>query len=302
MASHERVSFAEANGMKRRASKREEKNALTGGWLALVDRLYDRNASHLHRCVAAAKVLRRHAHAGSVNGRWGCRTVRSASWAGVVLGTSPAKTNARVANRVALHLVDGHLRCVTLHELDESASLAWRDLHVGDLAEALEERAELVLGDVAGQAANEHSGVVGVGELVHGLGSAVVAHRRGAHGVHTHARAAATLLHTAHTTGAARTAALVLGSRGADAHGSVAAVDALHLGKGLLLVVLAREAHEAVAARHSGDGIGHYLRGLGGCVPVLEQLDEDKLGHLGAKVTHEDGILGTALIAAISAY
>lgn len=41
------------------------------------------------------------------------------------------------------------------------------DLDVCDLPKALEKRAKLILGDVAGEAANEDGGVVRVGELVH---------------------------------------------------------------------------------------------------------------------------------------
>jgi hypothetical protein len=261
-------------------------------------------SSYLHGCVAAAKVLRRHAHARAVDGWRGCWAVGSASGTGVVLGATPAKTNARVADGVALHLVDGHFGSVTLHELHESASLAWRDLDIGDFTEALEEGSELVLGDIARKTTDEDGGVIGVCELVHRLGSAVVAHWGCAHGVHAHARAAAAALLHAHAAGAAgtaRTATLVLGCRSADAHGSVAAVDALHLGKGLLLVLLAGKADESIAARHSRDGVGHDLGRLGRLVLVLEQLDEDKLGHLGTKVADEDGVLGTALVAAISA-
>lgn len=253
---------------------------------------------YLHGCVAAAtKVLRRHAHARTVD-RWRrSRAVGGASRTGVVLRTSPTQADARVADGVALHLVDCHLRRVTLHELHETASLAWWDLDVGDLTEALEEGTELVLGDIAGETANEDGGVVGVSELVHGLGSAVVAHGRRAHGVHAHARAAATLLH-AHAAGTSRTATLVLGGCGADAHGSVTAVDTLHLGKGPLLVLLGSESDEAVAARHSRDGVGHDLGRLGGWEFALEQLDEDEFGHLGAQVANENGVLWSTLVAA----
>lgn len=105
---------------------------------------------YLHGCVAATtKVLGSHAHARAIDWWRRCRAVGSTSGPGVVLRTTPAEADARVADGVALHLVDGHLRRVTLHELDETASLAWWDLDVGDLAEALEEGAELVLGDIA---------------------------------------------------------------------------------------------------------------------------------------------------------
>ena len=89
--------------------------------------------------------------------------------AGVVLGATPGEADARVADRISLHLVDCHLCGVAVNELDETASFAGRDLDVGDFAESLEERAKLVLGDVARETANENSGVVGVSELVHGL-------------------------------------------------------------------------------------------------------------------------------------
>jgi hypothetical protein len=58
---------------------------------------------------------------------------------------------------------------MAVDELDKAAALARRNLDVGDLSEALEERAELVLGDVTRETADENSRVVGIGELVHGL-------------------------------------------------------------------------------------------------------------------------------------
>lgn len=256
--------------------------------------------SYLHGSkTTAIGVLWRHTHAWTEDRRRRCRAVRGAGWARVVLRTTPAQANTRVADRIALHLVDGHFRGMTLHELDETASLAWGDLDVGNLAEALEEGAELILGDVARKAANEDGGIVRVRELVHGLGRAIVAHWGSAHGVHAHARAA-TLLRHAHTTGTARTTALVLGGSSGNAHGAVATVDALHLGEGLLLVLLAGESHEAVAAGHSADGVGHDLGGFGGWIAVLEELYEDEFGDFGSKVADEDAVLGSALIAAIS--
>ena len=87
----------------------------------------------------------------------------------VVLRSTPGEADARVPDGVPLHLIDGHLCSVAVNELDEAAALARRNLDVGDFAEALEERAKLVLSDVARQTADEDSGVVGVRELVHGL-------------------------------------------------------------------------------------------------------------------------------------
>lgn len=91
----------------------------------------------------------------------------------VVLGSAPGQTDARVPDGVALHLVDGHLGRVAMDELDKAAALAGRDLDVGDFAESLEERAKLVLGDVAREATDEDSRVVGVGELIHRLSHVV---------------------------------------------------------------------------------------------------------------------------------
>jgi hypothetical protein len=101
-------------------------------------------------------------------GRGRSGTVRGAD-ARVVLAAAPREANARVADRVSLHLVDGHLGRVAVNELNETAALARGDLDVGDLAESLEERTELILRDIAGQATDEDRGVVRVSELVHGL-------------------------------------------------------------------------------------------------------------------------------------
>lgn len=89
--------------------------------------------------------------------------------AGVVLGATPGETDARVADRITLHLVDGHLGRVAVDKLNKTASLAGRDLNVGNFTETLEEGAELILSDVARETADEDSCVVGVGKLVHGL-------------------------------------------------------------------------------------------------------------------------------------
>ena len=206
-------------------------------------------STNLHGSEATVGVLRGHAH-GRVNWWWGSRAVGSAGGARVVLAATPAEADTGVTDRVALHLVDGHLSSVALNELDETAALAGRDLDVCDLSEALEERTKLVFGDVATETANEDSGVVGVSELVHWLGSTVETKRRGTHAVHANGAAG----HTAHASGTG-VLVLVLRSSSADAHGSVTAVDALHLGKGTLLVCLVGEADETVAARKAADRV-----------------------------------------------
>lgn len=254
--------------------------------------------TNLHRRETTVLVSWRHAHGRVHRRRWGSGTVGASGGAGVVLRAAPAETYPRVTNGVALHLVDGHFGGMTLDELDETTALARRDLDVGDFTEALEERTELVLSDVAGEATNENGGVVGVGELVHGLRSAiVVAHWGSTHGVHAHVGAAWTLGH-AHSTGTAGTTTLVLGGSSADAHGAVTTVYALHLSEGLLLVLLAGESNETVSAGHATDGVGHDLGGFGGGVLVLEELNEDELGYFWTQVSDEDAEFGTTLIAA----
>lgn len=235
-----------------------------------------------------------HAHGGVHGRRRGSRTVGAAGRARVVLRATPAQTHTGVSNRVSLHLVDGHLSSMALDELDETAALSRGDLDVGDFTEALEEGAELILSDVARQAANENGGVVGVGELVHGLGSTVEAHGGSAHG-RVHARGAG----HAHSTGSTKAGALVLGSSSRDAHGTVATVDTLHLAQSTLLVVLIGEADEAVATRHAADGVGHDLGGLARREAALEERNEDVLVDLGAQVTNEDRVLRATVITAI---
>ena len=120
---------------------------------------------------------------------------------------------------------------MTLHELHEAATLSRRDLDVGDLAEALEERTELVLSDVSREPTDEDSGVVGVCELVHWLWLAIVSHRWIAHlVVHVWSgwTRSAAAWHAAHAPRSSA-ASFVLWRRSRDAHGSIAAVDTLHL-------------------------------------------------------------------------
>ena len=253
---------------------------------------------------------RGHTH-GRVEWWWRRGSVWSAGRTRVILGAAPAETDARVADGVALHLVDSHLGSVALDELDKSASLARRDLDVGDFTKALEEGAQFVLGNIAGQTTDENGGVVWVGELVHGLGrGAVVAHlgatgsRRTtstAHGGRIHAsRRASGDAHVSRATRAGGT--LVLWGSGRDAHGTVTAVDALHFRERALLVGLVGEADEAVAAGEAGDGIGHDLGRLARWEARLEERHEHVLVDLGTQVADEDGELGPAFLAAVDGY
>lgn len=116
-----------------------------------------------------ARAVARHAE---IVGWRRCRSVRSSD-SRVVLASAPAETNAGVTNGVALHLVDGHLSSVAVDKLNEAAALSRRNLDVCYFAKTLEERAELILGDVTREATDKDSGVVGVSELVH-LGAWVI--------------------------------------------------------------------------------------------------------------------------------
>jgi hypothetical protein len=251
------------------------------------------------RAVVARSAVAGHVH---VVRRRGSRAVGSANTR-VVLRSTPAETDTGVTDRVALHLVDGHLGSMAVDELDETAALARWYLDIGDFAEALEEWSKLVLGDVSGKTTDKDGGVVGVSELVH-LGSRVEASVRET--LHTtivphlllgHARhhRAAMLVSLATET----VVATVLGGSSRDSHGSVTAVDSLHLNESALLVVLVREANETVAAALTAHGIGHDLGRLARGETSLEERNQDVLVDFGAKVTHENAVLGAAIIPSV---
>ena len=158
-----------------------------------------------------------------------------------------------------MHLVDGHLGSMTLDELYKTATLARRDLDVGDLAKPLEERAQLIFGNVARQTSDEDSGIVGVSELVHWLRLLLLLTTVEWHGRLTHwwiSHRASTRHPHVH---ASHWASLVLRSRGRDAHRTIATVDTLHLIKSTLLVAFVGEAHKPVATGHARERIGHDL-------------------------------------------
>jgi hypothetical protein len=243
--------------------------------------------------------MARHAHV--VRGRRG-RSVRSAD-AGVVLRSAPAEADTGVSDGVALHLVDGHLGGVAVDKLNETASLARWYLDIGDFTKALEEWSKLILGDIARKTSNEDGGVVGVSELVH-LGSGVESSVRET--LHTTTVPHLLLRHTGHhrvaVRGSLTTKAMVtpvLGGSSRDAHGSVAAVNALHLNESALLVVLVGEADETVASALAAHSIGHDLGRLARGEASLEEGNQDVLVDLRAKVANEDAVLGAAVITSV---
>ena len=234
----------------------------------------NRVEAYLHRSIVAVLVLRRHTH-GGINRWWWSGAIWSTSWTRVVLTAAPAETDTRIPDRISLHLIDGHLCCMTLYELDEATALARWDLDVGNFAEALEEGAQFVFSNIARQTTNEDRRVVRIGELVHRLRLTTIVrwHRWAALLTTTllHVRRISThLLLLAHHWIHATRSSFVLRCSSRDAHRSVAAVDALHLTESTLLIGLVGEADKTVATRHSREGVGHDLGRLAGGEATLE--------------------------------
>ena len=252
------------------------------------------------RTIPAIWRSSRHTHLW-IDGWRGSWAVRSTSWSRVVLGATPTKTDARVADRVALHLVDGHLGRMTLNELNKATPLSWGDLDVGDFAKTLEERAELILGHVAGKATDKYGGVVGVGELIHWLlWCSIVANWLGwAHSaVHGHRTAARHAYGTRGAVVGSLVLAAVLRCGGGDTHWAVATVYALHFAQSTLLVALVAKTDESVAARGTTDRIGHDLGRLARPKAVLEERDEYELVDLRPEIANKDGVFRTTLVTA----
>lgn len=91
----------------------------------------------------------------------------------------------------------------------------------------------------------------------------------------------------------------ILGSGSRNPHRTVAAVDSLHLYERTLLVILIGKAHESIAAALSRHGVGHDLGRFARREPSLEERDQNILVDLGAKVAHEDAVLGSAVVAVV---
>lgn len=244
-------------------------------WVVLLRRL------RVHGSKGGVVVLCWHAH-GWVYRWWGCWSVWSSRRSRVVLRSSPRESDTRITDWITLHLVDGHLSCMSLDKLHEAATLSWWNLHIGDFAESLEEGSQFILGNVTRESTDKDGRVVRVGELVHWLRGTIVSQRWHAHLHHAH------LVHTTW---------LVLWCRSRDAHRSVAAVDALHLCKSALLVHLISKSDKSVATRDAAHRISHNLGRLARCVAALEERDEHILVDFWAQVTDEDGVLWSALIA-----
>jgi len=241
-------------------------------------------------------------HATHVVGRRRSRTVGSA-YAGVILRAAPGETNTRIANRVALHLVDGHFCGVTVNELDKAAALARGNLDVGDFSKALKEGPELILSDVTRQATNKHSGIVWVRELVHRLDRVVLLpiirvvtpHGRsrrmaGNRGHHRGGRVMTILV---------MMRALLRGGR-RDAHGAIATINSLHLYKSALHIGLVTEANEAIAAGLACHSVRHNLGGFARRKTRLKQGDQDEFVDLGAEIADKDAVFRTAIVAGAS--
>lgn len=194
---------------------------------------------------------------------------------------------------------------MAVNKLDETAALAGGDLDVGDFTEALEERSELILGDVARQPTNKDGGVVGVSELVHLSGRVVTTiwepALHGSSSPHGLLRNAA---HhgTASVVSVAGTESLitaVLGRSGRDSHRSVTAVNTLHLNQSSLLVVLVGESNETIASALARHGVRHDLCGLARGESSLEQRNQDIFVDLGTKIANEDAVLRATVVTSV---
>jgi hypothetical protein len=233
-------------------------------------------------------MLRGHSHGWE---HWwrGCRPVWGAGWTRIVLATTPRQPDPRIADRIALHLVDCHLCSMSLHKLNKTTAFARGNFDISDLAKSLEEGTKFVFGDIAREPADKDSRVVWISKLIHRLRSAIVPHWGSSHGIHSHGR----------LTGqsGSGTGCSTFGSSGRDAHGPVAAVNALHLSQGTMLILFVREPDKAVATRHSANRIRHNLGGLARREPGLKKRDKHVFVHFGSKIPDKDGIFGSTIIA-----
>lgn len=267
--------------------------------------------------------------AALVVGRGRGRTVGSAN-ARVVLGTAPRQTNARITDRVTLHLIDRHLGGVSVNELNETTALSRRDLDVCYLAKALEEGTELIFGNIARETTNKDGSVVGISELVH-LGRRLHAtitlvgiertrllhapsHTRLHAGIAHHGTAMASTVIRAVLVASSRTT-LKSASEGrgwlpvniplfrsgsANAHWTIAAINTLHFHKSTLLIALVREADKTVTAGLASGGVGHDLGALARGKAGLEQRHQNVLGDLRTKVADKDGEFGAAIVTCLT--
>lgn len=87
-----------------------------------------------------------------------------------------------------------------------------------------------------------------------------------------------------------------LRGRSRNSHGTVAAINALHLNESSLLIGLITKADEAVATGLARHGIRHDLGGLARGEAALEKGDQNELVDLGAEVADKNAVLRSAII------
>lgn len=165
---------------------------------------------------------------------------------------------------VSVHLVDCHLGALAVHKLDKAASLARRDLDVGNVSKHGEAVPELVLMADSRETANKDGGVVGIVVLARGVLRASRLNREAvSSGGHSHVVVHVHVGHAAHTANSHVAsvgvvhvvvvvivvvhAHLVLGCGHRDADGAATTVDAWHLVKSTHLLTLVRESHKSIA-------------------------------------------------------
>lgn len=92
----------------------------------------------------------------------------------------------------------------------------------------------------------------------------------------------------------------ILGGSRRYSHGSIAAVNALHLHQGALLILLVREADKSVSSRLACLLVGHDFGGLARREASLEKGNQDKFVDFVSKVSDEDGVLGAPVVTTIN--
>lgn len=91
----------------------------------------------------------------------------------------------------------------------------------------------------------------------------------------------------------------VLGRSSGHTHGSVAAVNTLHLHKSTLLVIFIAESDESISAALTRHGVRHDFGALARRETSLEERHQDVFIDLGAKVADKDGVLGATILSDI---
>ena len=87
----------------------------------------------------------------------------------MVLRSSLREADARISDKLTLHLPYRYLGYTAINELNEAITLAGKDPDIYNLPEAVEEQLELMLSYIIRKTANEDSHIVRVSKLMYRL-------------------------------------------------------------------------------------------------------------------------------------